>query len=486
MAQPLNRRQFFKRTAAVGALVAGAGYHTSTQAAESKSVNESIAFACVGFGGKGKEDFADAGKHGDLIAICDIDDKQLDNASKKFPEAARFTDYRRMLDRLHKSIDAVVISTPDHTHAVIAAASMWLGKHAFVQKPLTHCIWEARELGRLARQMKVATQMGNQHTAADELRRGAALVQAGVLGPVKEVHVWTNRPIWPQGDERPPAEEAPTNIHWDEFIGPAAYRPYAKGYHPFNWRGWWDFGTGALGDMACHTMNLPFMALSLRDPTSVEAESSGHNRDSYPKWSIIKFQFPATDKRPALQLTWYDGGKTINPDLVPRQWWGVEKKRRSSEAPKEASKDTVSVDANTASSDAKVEKKPEPKPEDTPEAPRKLQASGCLIIGEKGLMFAPDDYAREIKLSDGVSEPKVEYKKSPGHFLEWVQAIKGGEQPMSNFPDYAGPLTETVLLGNLAVWAGKKVEWDGRNMVAKNAPEVEPIIKNVYHNGYSL
>jgi hypothetical protein len=362
---------------------------------------------------------------------------------------------------------------------------MKLGKHVFCQKPLTHTIWEARRLGEIARETGVATQMGNQFTAADELRRGAALVQAGALGPVSELHVWTNRPIWPQGDVRPAAEEAPAHVHWDEFLGPAPKRPYAKGYHPFNWRGWWDFGTGALGDMACHTMNLPFMALNLRDPISVEAESSGHNKDSYPKWSIIKFQFPATDKRPALTMTWYDGGKTINPDLVPRQWWEVERKRRTVESNKETPAATLVARAD-ASSEKKADVKPDPKPEENAEGPRKLQASGCLIVGEKGVMFAPGDYAREIKLSDGISEPKVEYTKSPGHFVEWVQAMRGGPPAVSNFPDYAGPLTETVLLGNLAVWAGKKVEWDARNMVAKNAPEVEPIIKNVYHNGYSL
>lgn len=440
MPRQTNRRQFLQTTAAtgVGFWVAG-----GLQAAESKSPNERIRIACVGVGGKGSSDSSDAGNHGDIVAICDIDDKTLDGASKKFTNAKKYNDFRKMFDEMAGSIDAVTVSTPDHNHAAIAAMAMRLGKHCFCQKPLTHSIYEARVLGEIAREKKVATQMGNQGTANDSLRKAAAVIKSGALGKISEVHIWTNRPIWDQGEKRPPEAPVPPHVHWEEWIGPAPYRPYAVGYHPFAWRGYWDFGTGALGDMACHTVNMPFMGLNLRDPTSVQARTSGHNKDSYPKWSIINFEFPANDQRSAVKMTWYDGGKKPGKELLDGKQPAV---------------------------------------------------SGALIIGDKGKLYAPGDYAENpLELFGGISEPKVEFVKSPGHFEEWIRAIKGGEQAMSNFPDYAGPLTETILLGNLAVWAapsanemGKKIEWDAKNIKATNAPEVEEVIRPKYREGYKL
>ncbi|MCR4413484.1 MAG: Gfo/Idh/MocA family oxidoreductase [Thermoguttaceae bacterium] len=458
-----NRREFLQTTAAgIGFFVAA-----GVQAAESRSPNERIAMASIGIDGKGDSDSADAARHGDLVAICDVDDKKLDAAAKKYPKAKKFNDFRKMLETMGKSIDAVTVSTPDHTHAVAAAMAMKMGKHAFVQKPLTHTIYEARRLGEIAREMKVATQMGNQGTAESGLRRAAALLRKGILGRVTEVHVWTNRPIWPQGGPRPAPKPVPAELHWDEWLGPAPERPYGDGYHPFAWRGWWDFGTGALGDMACHTVNMPFMGLGLRDPVSVQARCSGHNKDSYPKWSVIEFEFPANDWRPGLKFVWYDGG-----ELPPRELFGSEEDQKKLFTGRSGRKD-----------------------KDTP------KRSGCLVIGEKGKLYSPDDYAAEFRLSAGIEAPEVEFPESPGHFVEWVRAIKGGPQAMSNFPDYAGPLTETILLGNLAVWTadkaektadgsmvavGKKIEWDAKNLVAKNAPEVAHIIKTEYRKGYSL
>jgi predicted dehydrogenase len=436
-----SRRDFLTTTA-----FAGAGFWIAgTAAADVKSLaaNDQINFACIGVGGKGRSDTADAARHGNVVAICDVDEQTLARAAELYPKAKKYVDYRKMLDEMGKSIDAVTVSTPDHTHAPASALAMRLGKHCFTQKPLTRSIYEARRLGEIAREMKVATQMGNQGTAGNGLRRAAALVRAGVVGTVKEVHVWTNRPIWPQGHDRPKTEETPpAHLHWDLWLGSASARPFHHGttgrrgtYHDFNWRGWWDFGTGALGDMACHTVNMPFMALDLREPTAVEAEHSGHNKETYPKWSIIRFTFPTRDNRPALTMIWYDGGKKPPAELFDGQ---------------------------------------------------AVPNTGSLLLGAKGRLVSSGDNGGNYKVVGEVTEPKVDYPQSPGHFKEFADAIKGGKPAMSNFPDYAGPLTETILLGNLAIWAGKKVEWDARNMKATNAPEVEPIIRPQYRKGFTL
>jgi predicted dehydrogenase len=437
MSERTNRRDFLKASA-----LAGVGFWVAGPAAAEKkerSPLERVRFACIGVGGKGGSDTADAARHGDVVAICDVDESTLGKASARYPKAQKFTDFRKLFEKMGDSIDAVTVSTPDHVHAVASGMAMLLGKHCFTQKPLTHNIWEARRLAEIASEKKVATQMGNQGSASSGLRKAAALVRAGALGTVKEVHVWTNRPIWPQGIKRPPKQEAPATLHWDLWLGPARARPYGKGYHPFAWRGWWDFGTGALGDMACHTMNLPFRALELRDPDWVEAQTSGHDRDSYPKWSVIRYHFPARGKRPALTMTWYDGGKLPDAKLL---------------------------------------------------GGKKVARSGSLMVGDKGKLYAPGDGVGSYQLLAGAREVGVKYPKSPGHFQELVRAIKGGPPALSNFPEYATPLTETVLLGNLAVWAGKRVEWDARAMRASVKEEPEPdldrIVKPRYRKGYSL
>ncbi len=433
MPRHTSRRQFLQNSALTGVGVWVAG--SSLKAADT-SPNERIRFACVGVGGKGSSDSSDAGKHGDVVAICDIDEQRLEAAAKRFPHAKKFVDFRKMFEEMRDSIDAVTVSTADHTHAAAAVMAMRLGKHCFCQKPLTHSIFEARTMGQVAREMKVVTQMGNQGTSESGVRKAAKIIQAGALGSVKEVHVWTNRPIWPQGGDRPEPAECPKHVHFDLWLGPAKERPYAKGYHPFAWRGWWDFGTGALGDMACHTANMPFMALGLRDPVAVQAETSGHNQETYPKWSKIKFEFPATEARGPVIMHWYDGGKLPEPELL---------------------------DGKTPSE------------------------SGCLIVGEKGKLFSPNDYGAEFELLGGITAPEVEFTASPGHFVEFAEGIKGGPMPVSNFPDYSGPLTETILLGNLAVWAdGKRIEWDAASMTATNAPEVAHIIKPEYRAGWTL
>jgi predicted dehydrogenase len=435
MSKGTSRRDFLKTTA-----VAGVGYWVAggVGIAAGKSALETVNFASIGVGGKGESDSADAARSGNLVAICDIDEETLNRAASRYPKAKKYTDFRKMLDEMDKSIDAVTVSTPDHTHAPASLRAMRMGKHCFCQKPMTHTIEEARLMGEVARENKLATQMGNQGTAESSLREAAAVIQSGVLGPVTQVHVWTNRPVWPQGLGRPEeTPDVPSHVHWDEWLGPAKVRPYHPAYHPFKWRGWWEFGTGALGDMACHTLNMPFMALDLRDPISVQAETSGHNKETYPKWSVITYEFPSTSMRGALTFIWYDGGKRPDAKLLQ----GAE-----------------------------------------------MDSSGALVVGEKGSLYAPGDYAEKgLQLLGGVEKPDVEFVRSPGHFEEWVRAIKGGEAAMSNFPNYASPLTETVLLGNLAVWAdGPKVEWDAQTLTAKGADDLDKIVKKEYRQGWEI
>ena len=426
-----NRRQFLS----TGAL-AGIGFWASGRApaAVDKTANGLIRFACVGVGGMGNSNMNRAAQQGDVVALCDVDDQKLGQAAGRHPRARKFRDFRKMFDAMRDGIDAVIISTPDHSHAVIAAAAMRLRKHCFVEKPLARTLFEARQLGSLTLGLKVATQMNNQGTAQPGFRRALAVLKTGVLGTVKEVHVWSNRPIWPVGLKRPARAPVPQHLDWDLWLGPAPERPYAAGYTPFGWRGWWDFGTGALGDMGCHLLNLPFLAFDLRDPTTVTAQTSGHNKDSFPKWSIVRYQFPARGGRAAVALTWYDGGKRPAVALFRGE---------------------------------------------------KVSPTGCLIVGDKGTMVSPSDYAATFKLI-GVGEPQVEIVRSPGHFEEFVQAMRGESKAMSNILDYAGPLTETVLLGNLAVYAGKKIEWDAGKLQATNVPEVAPLIRPAYRKGYSL
>ncbi|MBN2024296.1 MAG: Gfo/Idh/MocA family oxidoreductase [Pirellulales bacterium] len=441
MSDRASRRQFLQASAATGiGFWVAAGARAQDEKKE-ESPNDRIAMASIGIGGKGSSDSEDAGRHGDMVAICDVDKKRLEGTARRFPKAKTYTDFRKMLDEMGPSIDAVTVSTPDHTHTAAALMAMRMGKHCFCQKPLTHTIHEARLMGKVAREMGVATQMGNQGTAENGLREAAAMIRAGMIGTVNEVHVWTNRPIWPQGGGRPESVPCPEHIEWDLWLGPARERPYGPGYHPFAWRGFWDFGTGALGDMACHTMNMPFAALDLRNPVSVEAETwddyakEADRYETYPKWSIITFEFPANDARPAVKVMWYDGGKLPSTDLV---------------------------------------------------GGRKLAESGCMVIGEKGTVFSPNDYGAEFEIIGDVTKPEVEIDKSPGHFEEWVRAIKGGPAAMSNFPDYAGPLTETILLGNLALRAQHKVEWDAENLQAKGAAWLDEIVKPTYRAGYVL
>jgi len=443
MSRKSNRREFLQQSSA---LAAACWVGTSSQAwTQEKSANSVIRFACIGVEGKGASDRDDAGRHGDIVALCDIDEERLEKAALRYPKAKKYVDFRKMYDEMGDGIDAVTVSTPDHTHAPAAIRAMKMGKHCFCQKPLTYTVAEARMMRELAAEKKLCTQMGNQGTSMAGLREAVEIIRAGDIGAVKEVHIWTNRPIWPQGGGRPKeAEECPKHIHWDLFLGPAKDRPYHSAYQPFKWRGWLDFGTGALGDMACHTMNMSVMALQLFHPTSIEAnpdpEWTGEARaESYPKNCTIKYEFGPRGNYGPCTLYWYDGGKRPPEELLLGE---------------------------------------------------KQNASGSLVIGDKGRIFSSSDYHGDYVLlpkPEYVNYKKPAYKASPGHFTEFANAIKEGkpELAMSNF-EYAAQLTETVLLGNVALRAGKKVEWDGVNMKITNDDSANQYITREYRKGWEL
>lgn len=475
MTNKTNRRDFNKSAAALGM---GAWVLGGVSLKPSLSANEEIRFGCIGVGGKGKSDSTNAGNHGKVVAMCDIDEEILGKKKSEFGDAKTYFDFRKMLDEMGDKIDAVTVSTPDHTHAVAALAAMRMGKHIYCQKPLTHSIEEARMLGDVAREMKMVTQMGNQGTAHSNLRESAALIRKGIVGQVKEVHVWTNRPVWPQSNNLKVKESAdPGNeaewdarrkqVHWNEWIGPARKRNYSPEIHPFKWRGFWDFGTGALGDMACHTLNMSYMALDLKFPTSVVAESAPHDGNCFPASSKIVFEFPELNGRPALKMVWYDGGEVPPAALM-------------ADLPKQ--KDGKRMRHFT---------------------------SAALIVGEKGKYYSPGDYGGtpnatglivdgEFTSQRKIVRPKegdsnfsefknIEYTKVSNHFTEFADAIKGDGKTVSEFVEYSGPLTETILLGNLAVWSGKKVNWDAKNMIAADADDrTKEMVRHEYRNGYSI
>ncbi|HLY73312.1 MAG TPA: Gfo/Idh/MocA family oxidoreductase [Planctomycetota bacterium] len=445
MTQRTNRRQFLQN-AGVGA----AGFWIAGRQVgfgQEKSPNAQLNVACIGTGGQGGSDMGNVSKLANIVALCDIDDKRNGEAGAKFPNAKKYFDYRRMFDEMAKDIDAVTVGIPDNHHACASVMAMKLGKGVYTQKPMTHDIYEARVMRETAAKYKVATQMGNQGTAGNNLRESVEIIQAGGIGDVKEVHIWTNRPVWPQSPNivaRPKdVHEVPAHIHWDEWLGPAPVRPFHnKAYLHFVWRGWWDFGTGALGDMACHTSNLPYLALKLGAPLTVEAQSEPLNPETYPGWAKVVYEFGARGDMPPVKLTWYEGrkdGELVQPPLDLLQG-------------------------------------------------EKISGSGSLCIGSKGTLYSPDDYGgRSIWLPKGseIKKPEPTLPRSPGHHAEWVNACKGGPKAMSNF-DHAGPFTEFVLLGNLAMRLGKKFEWDPVNLKVKNCPEADQWIKREYRKGWSL
>jgi hypothetical protein len=458
-----SRRQFLRRTT----LAAGAVTLSFPYVGRVLGANDRINVACIGVGGKGDSDSSDAAScGGNIVAICDVDEGTRNSKARqfenKFPQLKQYEDYRKMLDEIGKDIDAVTVSTPDHNHGVASLRAMKMGKHCFTQKPLVQTVYEARMMRQIAKEKNLATQMGNQGSAESGLRRAVEVVQAGVIGNPREIHVWTNRPIWPQGLDRPTGEDpVPASLDWDVWLGPARERPYKRDvYAPFKWRGWYDFGTGALGDMACHTVNMPFRACKLGFPNVVELElASRLYPETFPKTSRIRYEFPEREGLPPLKFWWYDGnpGDPLKP-LRPEA---------------DVVREVIATED-------------------------KLPGSGALIVGEKGKVFSPDDYgARFFVVMKGKSEyvpgeqdeackavPKS-IPRSPGHMQEWFRMMKEGTPSYSNF-DIAAYLTEIILLGAVALRVGedRRMEWDGPNMKSPNIPEAEQFVKRDNRPGW--
>ena len=436
----MSRPEISRRDLLKGAAFTGAGLALSAGSALARSTaaNGKLNVGIIGVDGRGGAHVAALGATENLVALCDVDEVSLAKAGARFPAAARYTDFRRMLER--RDLDAVVVGTADHTHFPASMMALDLGKHVYCEKPLTHSVWEARQLARAAGRAKVATQMGNQGHSNDGTRRVVELVQSGAVGAVREVHCWTDRPIWPQGIDRPAETSAvPGHVHWDLWLGPAPERPYHPAYHPFKWRGFWDFGTGALGDMACHVMDTAFWALKLGSPTSVEAEGEPHHPDSAPKWAVIRYEFPERGSLPPVKLTWYDGGRKPPAALAHGE---------------------------------------------------KLPDNGTILVGERGTILLPDAYGSTFVLLpkerfSGFVPPARTIPNSPGHHAEWVAACKSGGTGGSNF-QYAGALTEMVLLGNVAFRVGHKIYWDARKLKARNCTEADRYIRRDYRSGWSF
>jgi predicted dehydrogenase len=433
MSHRLTRRRFLQTTAAIGA----AGSWTGLLPAGEKkpAANERLHVGVIGVAGQGGSDMNQVAQAGAaIVALCDVDEKRAGAARERFPEASFYTDFRRLIDQ--KGLDAVVVGTPDHTHAVATMAALKAGLHVYCEKPLTHTVVEARLVAETAANHKRVTQMGTQIHGGDNYRRVVELIQGGAIGPVTEVHVWCAK-VHAGGDRPKDTPPVPEGLHYDLWLGPAPYRPYHPSFIPFHWRGWWDFGGGTLADMACHYMDLPFWALKLRHPTTVAAEgSSPVHPDSAAKWLMVHYEFPARGLLPPVKLTWYDGGK--RPKLfaegkLPK--WG----------------------------------------------------DGVLFVGEKGMLLA--DYNKRQLLPErdfaGFTPPQPTIPNSIGHYREWVEACKTGGPTTCNF-DYSGALTEAVLLGNVAYRLGKPLTWDAKQLRATNEPEAEKFLRTEYRKPWTL
>lgn len=439
----INRRRFLQ-TASLGVLAAAcpslfAGIGDSRYRHIVPS-NRRMRIAAIGLGGKGVEDVLSCAALGEEIAaLCDPDLAMAAQLFHEFPDAPRYRDFRQMFAEMADRIDGVLVSTPDHAHFPATMLALQLGKHVYVQKPLTHTIGEARELKKAAARAGVVTQMGNQGHANEGTRLVREWIEAGAIGSVREVHSWTNRPVWPQGMAWPGAAPAvPATMDWNLWLGVAPERPYSPEIAPFNWRGFWDYGCGALGDMGCHIMDAPFWALNLRGPVRVSAASEGCSEVAAPRWSIVTYEFPARGPLPPLKYVWYDGGK--RPPVPEELGPGA-----------------------------------------------KLPKGGTIYRGDKGVLLAQGDYSESVRL---IPESAMRAFKRPpksipripqsNPYLEWIAACRDGPAPGSNIVDHAADLTEFVSLGNIALRTGRSINWDPIDGACVGLPEADRFIHKSY------
>ncbi len=456
----MSKKRDITRRELVGAAAAVAAFHFVPGhvlgLAGTDSASNKLNIAGIGVGGRGASDIEGVSSQ-NIVALCDADLRSAAGTIKKYPNAKVYRDFREMLEKEQKNIDAVVIGAPDHIHAPAAITAMKLGKHVYCEKPMAHTVYEARRMTQVAKETGVVTQMGNQGHAGEGLRLYWEFIRDGVIGKVREVHVWSDRagtpqrPWWPQGIDRPKdGIPVPDGLDWDLWLGPARWRPYAKfpdgrggeaTYCPSNWRGWWDFGCGAIGDMAVHNADPAFFALDLGAPTAVEAETSLVNDETLPVWNIIKFDFPAKGDRPAVKMTWYDGAKLppAPPELEGRQ----------------------------------------------------LGDNGILFVGDKGKLLGPSHAGAPRLIPESrqkeYGKPPKTLPRSPGHYEEWIAACKAGKpQDAKSGFWYAGPFTEALLVGNLAVRLQKRVEWNATTMRSPNCPEADNYITKFYRAGFNL
>ncbi len=435
------------------AALAGAAFAPNILLGEEKALKQ-LNVAAVGCGGKGLSDISEIASGNRIAFLCDIDQGKAKAAMERFPDAKYFSDYREMFAAVADQIDVVTVSTPDHMHFPIAVEAIRLGKPVMVQKPLCNNIWEARALAKFANEKNVLTVMGNQGATMQGTRILREWIEAGMIGDVTEVHYWTNRPIWPQGPglEFPATIPAPAEINWDVWQGTCATdRPYSPDIHPFKWRGFWDYGCGALGDIGCHSMNSAFWALNLEGDFVVEASKVSEFDDTIaPKRSTVTYQFPAKGKRVAVKILWQDGVNNPNED-------------------------TEFVRPPGIPADLKLN-----------------EGFGQVFVGTTGVLFLNDAYGGgpPVLFRNGVREKpenveKVYARVVGGPTQELCRAVRGeGPKPVSNFVDHAGPLTEMVLVGNLAVRLGKKIDWDMKAMEARGLPEVKAMLKRTYRAGW--
>ena len=439
MTSKIKRRDFLKLASAASVVAT----FPAPAFVQAQNVNTKLNVACIGVGGMGTANLNGVGGE-NIVALCDVDENNLDKAKERFPDAKLFRDYRKLYDDAAKDFDAVVVSTPDHTHAPAALMGMKLGKHCYCEKPLAHNVKEVRDMMAVAREKRLATQMGTQIHAGDNFRRVVELVRARAIGTIREVHVWCGS-RWggrPFSTETP---DVPANIDWDLWLGPAPERPYHPQYFGGSWRCFWAFGNGTLGDMGCHYIDLPFWALRLRLPQTVEAFSEETpTPEVAPAQLRVEYTFAEssftrnglTRTRPAITLNWYDAG--LKPAIL--------------------------------------------KEKELPE-----WGSGVLFVGEDGMLMA--DYGQRVlfpeeKFADyKVPEPTI--PKSVGHHREWINACQGGERTTCHF-GYSGPLAETILLGTVAFRTGKKLEWDAESMKASNCPEADQYLSRTYRKGWEV